>query len=61
MMNKQKTLVRYDKLFENEEQIAEYMAANPTHIRCNYGGGMSFNSNKRYSHISVTFEYKEEA
>ena len=52
--------VRYDLLFENEDQIAEYMKANPTHVRCNYGSGMSFGSNKRYSHISVTFEYKEE-
>jgi len=61
MMNKRPQRVRYSKLFENEDQIAEYMAANPTHIRMNYDSGMSFNSNKRYSHISVTFEYKEEA
>lgn len=51
--------VRYDKLFENEEQIAEYMKANLTHVRCNYGGSMSFGRNTRYSHISVTFEYIE--
>lgn len=61
MMNKQPKRVRYNKLFENEQQIAEYMSANPTHMRMNYGSGMSFGSNKRYSHISVTFEYIEAA
>jgi len=61
MMNqiKRPMRVRYDKLFENEEQIVAYMKENPTHTRMNYDSFTGFG--KRPQLISVMFEYREEA
>lgn len=60
MMNqpKRKQRVRYDKLFENDEQIEAYMKENPTHTRMNYQCSTGFG--RRTQLITVMFEYIEE-
>ena len=56
---KRKQRVRYDKQFENDEQIEAYMKENPTHTRMNYECFTGFG--KRPQLITVMFEYIEEA
>lgn len=62
MMNqpKRKQRVRYDKMFENDEQIEAYMKENPTHTRMNYECFTGFRNNNRPRLITVMFEYFEE-
>lgn len=52
--------VRYNKLFETEEQIEAYMRENPTHMRMNHDCYTGLRSHKRPQYISVMFEYVEE-